>query len=94
MPPTFMSLKRREYLYQVMLLSIKYLQSFQALCYCCQKFSYLKVHEEKCPFNSKECPIHQVYQCDVCHNKIDITAAPEDMEFTVDYNRREFFQYK
>lgn len=74
-----------------MLISIKFLQPFQALCYQCGKFSYMKCHEANCPFGSNECPTHYVYQCDVCHNKIDMTAAPEDMQFTVEKTRREFF---
>lgn len=89
--PSFLSLRRKILLYQVMLICIQKLKSFQAICSCCNKFSLIKMREKPCPFLNDECPIHMIYRCDVCHNQWDMTTAPEDIDYLILHTRHRFF---
>lgn len=87
--PSFLSLRRKIVLYQVMLISILNFKNFQAICSCCNKFSLIKMIKENCSLN--ECPVHMIYRCDVCRNKWDMTTSPEDLDFLILHTRKRFF---
>ena len=63
-------------------------KSFDAFCYTCSNFVMFVKDTVKCPFQSDECPVHQVYTCSKCFFKWDLTMAQEDLDILIDYNKK------
>lgn len=79
----------REFTFNRMLFCINHRFGFECICYCCHKFVYYRYTETDCPFNSDECPIHEVFKCSICMNEYDMTIAPEDIDFLININVKE-----